>query len=273
MTKTQGKRFSKGAELWWIEDVGARLALSSGSKRSKHVRLTEALRTTIRKRNVAMHDPLPAERALASGLGMSLGTVRKALENLAIEGIIVRELGRGTFVSEHRGSYFGGPWVHHFVKPDGTDLLPVRTALVYRRITYRKGPWSDALGSDPEGYVCIVRRVTAGENIMSFTRVWLPGQYCRAVLDIPAATLAGENIRITLSERFDLPAMRAQQRIRADVLDPVVCRQFGLPPRTVGMIMEQTAFTHGDRPIFYGTVATRPSHFNMIQELVGGRWN
>ena len=44
---------------------------------------------------------LPSEFALADQLGVSQGTVRKALNQLVAENILVRRQGKGTYVSEH----------------------------------------------------------------------------------------------------------------------------------------------------------------------------
>lgn len=44
---------------------------------------------------------LPSEQALASELGVSQGTVRRAMDALAAENLILRHQGRGSFVAEH----------------------------------------------------------------------------------------------------------------------------------------------------------------------------
>lgn len=46
-------------------------------------------------------DSLPSEFALAEELGVSQGTVRKALNQLVAENILRRRQGKGTYVSEH----------------------------------------------------------------------------------------------------------------------------------------------------------------------------
>lgn len=48
--------------------------------------------------------PIPPEVELSRELGVSIGTVRKALDQLARDRILVRERGRGTFVKD------GGAW-------------------------------------------------------------------------------------------------------------------------------------------------------------------
>ena len=46
-------------------------------------------------------EALPSEQALAAELGVSQGTVRKSLDVLALEKLIERRQGKGTFVAEH----------------------------------------------------------------------------------------------------------------------------------------------------------------------------
>jgi GntR family transcriptional regulator len=46
-------------------------------------------------------EALPSEFQLAAELGVSQGTVRKALDSLAREGLVIRHQGRGTYVVEH----------------------------------------------------------------------------------------------------------------------------------------------------------------------------
>jgi GntR family transcriptional regulator len=44
---------------------------------------------------------LPSEPEIAAGLGVSAGTVRKALDEMSAESLVVRRQGRGTFVARH----------------------------------------------------------------------------------------------------------------------------------------------------------------------------
>jgi GntR family transcriptional regulator len=46
-------------------------------------------------------EALPSEQALADKLGVSQGTVRKALDALAVEKLVERRQGKGTYVAEH----------------------------------------------------------------------------------------------------------------------------------------------------------------------------
>src|SRR5712675_2443257 len=44
---------------------------------------------------------LPSEPEIAAGLGVSPGTVRKALDEMSAESLVIRRQGRGTFVARH----------------------------------------------------------------------------------------------------------------------------------------------------------------------------
>ena len=76
---------------------------------------------------------LPSEFQLADLFGVSQGTVRKALDELAAENVLLRRQGRGTFVAEHddhRALFH----FFHLVGPDGERRLPKS-----RLISVRKG--------------------------------------------------------------------------------------------------------------------------------------
>jgi GntR family transcriptional regulator len=60
--------------------------------------LERSLREAIDKRVLSPDDALPAERELAQDLAVSRITVRKALDGLVTEGLLVRRRGAGSFV-------------------------------------------------------------------------------------------------------------------------------------------------------------------------------
>src|SRR5215471_16885616 len=61
--------------------------------------LQRGLREAIEKRILGPDDALPSERQLAEDLGVSRITVRKAIDGLVAEGLLVSRQGSGNFVS------------------------------------------------------------------------------------------------------------------------------------------------------------------------------
>lgn len=68
------------------------------SKRGSADLALDELRRLLRDDGLAPGVRLPTERALADRLGINRATLRKALARLEMEGAIVRQVGRGTFV-------------------------------------------------------------------------------------------------------------------------------------------------------------------------------
>src|SRR5687767_7723668 len=74
---------------------------------------------------------IPSEIELARRFGVSKGTVRRALDDLVAEKILVRRQGRGTFVATHsrdRVMYH----FFHLIGRDGSREPPVTRLLSYR---------------------------------------------------------------------------------------------------------------------------------------------
>src|SRR5437016_8053634 len=61
--------------------------------------LQRAIREAIENRLLGPDDALPAERQIASELAVSRITVRKAIDGLVEEGLLVRKQGSGNFVA------------------------------------------------------------------------------------------------------------------------------------------------------------------------------
>jgi GntR family transcriptional regulator len=64
----------------------------------KYVRVRDYLRSVV-THELAVGDPIPSERVLCDQFGVSRMTIRQAVDALVVEGLLVREQGRGTFVA------------------------------------------------------------------------------------------------------------------------------------------------------------------------------
>lgn len=73
--------------------------LDESSAQPLYQQLQRALRGAIENRLLAPDDALPPERDLAEVLHISRITVRKAIDELVREGLLIRKQGSGTFVS------------------------------------------------------------------------------------------------------------------------------------------------------------------------------
>lgn len=84
--------------------------------------IKELILAQLKKGELRPGDKLPAGEELARSLGVSAGTVRRAMEELVSEKILVRRQGSGTFVSSYRQA---GYWnrFQNFQKSDGRLIV------------------------------------------------------------------------------------------------------------------------------------------------------
>ncbi len=107
---------------------------------------------------------LPSEQALALQLGVSQGTVRKALDALAAQNLIVRKQGKGSFVAEHTQEHA----LYRFFRlgrpaPDRGRVTPeLGTSTVRRRAADPSE--RSILGLDDAAQVVEIRRTRLVDN-------------------------------------------------------------------------------------------------------------
>jgi GntR family transcriptional regulator len=169
-------------------------------------------------------EALPSEQALAVTLGVSQGTVRKALDALAEEKLIERRQGKGTYLAEHTQERA----LFRFFRltlPDGTRGTPISTGETVRKTTAR-GLVAERLGLDP------------GTPVIEIVRVRLIEQN-PAVLErisLPAAMFPGLEKRAPLpnalytvyQHEYGQNIVAAEERLRADIASREDMRRLGI---------------------------------------------
>jgi DNA-binding GntR family transcriptional regulator len=199
----------------------------------KHVRLRETVLSVIRNGLLKPGDQIPPEQVLSGAVGLSLGTVQKALTDLAAEGALVREQGRGTFVAQARAA-IGEVWQYRFVERPGGPLLPIDIELLRRRKVNATGPWLGPLGADGESLCEMTRRVIVNRSFVCLSRFYVSIKRFPALMKIPTAEL-NLNLKVLLAEKFGEPTLSIDQFIAVTEFDDDSCNYLGLPKATRGI--------------------------------------
>ncbi len=195
-------------------------------------------------------EAIASEMDLAARFRVSQGTVRKAIDELASENLVVRRQGKGTFVATHAEQHVQ----YRFLKlmPDGGDLdgegpahrtvqdcKRVRaSAEVARALALRSG--------DP---VVQVRRVLSfGGTPTILEDLWLPGSTFKGLNAEQMAGYQGPTYAMYEVE-FGVRMVRAEEKIRAVAPDAQQALLLKVEQHTPLLSVERVAYTYNDVPM------------------------
>ena len=199
-------------------------------------------------------EPLPSEQRLAERFGVAQGTVRRALEDLRRENLVVRQQGKGTFVRTHdldraRFHFF------HLVTDDGARRLPTSRVL---GVTRRRANQDEALKLDltqggaqggQGGRVIAIERVRDLQGRPAiFETVIVPQEPFADLATIPAASLPN-TLYMLFQERFGVSIHRAVEKIRAVAAGPDEVRHLGMDRGAPLLEIERLALTFDGQPV------------------------
>jgi GntR family transcriptional regulator len=234
----------------------------------KHIQLGNAIIDLINAGALTPSDQIPPEQQLSQSLGMSLGTVQKTLNRLAIEGWVVREHGRGTFVTDPNRasqdvSFYRYLDHFRFVDPKDGQPLPVHTILVSRGLTAAKDPARKQLGADPKGFVRIVRRIDVGGAFTCRSSMYLGATRFHRLLTLPAHAFENVNLKQIFASQFGAPTASLAQSVRIESAKSQDARFLKIKPGSCVLVLEILARTTGEQPLSLQQVIIPPSAYSL----------
>lgn len=242
------------------EDIRRRLLHDYASGAPKYIQLRRAVLDAVEDNVLKPGDQLPPEDMLTEVLAMSLGTIRRALEHLATGGVVVREPGRGTFVSEHHKAMHD-TWHFRFITEDGSRLLPAYSHVIERSVIKESGPWATHLGADSNGFVRIKRSFSINEEFLCYGEFYLRSSRFGGFMRLPSKRMESVNLKRILAEEFGAPILYVVQRVRVDRLPGVACEIMGIREGRTGMCVQIVAYSYDDAPISFHWIYVPPTHY------------
>jgi len=156
---------------------------------------------------------LPSEGRLAAEFGVSQGTVRKALDEMAAQNLVVRRQGLGTFIAQHttQRSLFH---FFHIRDENGEKELPTGRVL---RLRQRQATAQEArrLELAPRARIWAIERLRSLKGVpIIFERIALPAALFPD-LELPLDRDLEEEFYVLYQQRFGITVARAEERLRA----------------------------------------------------------
>jgi GntR family transcriptional regulator len=190
---------------------------------------------------------MPSEVELAARFKVSQGTVRKAIDELASENLVMRRQGKGTFVATHHEerAHF------RFLKlmPDaGVPHHPDNRILEVKRLRAppEVGQLLDLKSGDAVIYIKRLMSFDGAPTILE--ELWLPGAIFKGLTAERLDQYKGPMYGLFESE-FGTRMIRAAEKIRAVGADPGAAELLGVAAGTPLLLAERVSFTYGDKAV------------------------
>ena len=210
-------------------------------------------------------EAIPSEMELATRFGVSQGTVRKAIDALASEHILMRRQGKGTFVASHNEPSYRYRFLR--VKPDVGDRPHPHNLFFGLERGKAAGDAAHAL------------ELKAGTPVMTFRRVMsfagkpvILDEIVFAAHQFPGLTLAeleefNGSVYSFYESVFGVRMIRAEERLRAVAADGFAAAHLKVAKGAPLLCVDRIAFTYGDKPVEWRRGLCLTEGFSYYNEL------
>jgi GntR family transcriptional regulator len=210
-------------------------------------------------------DILPSEGRLAAEFHVSQGTVRKALDEMAVQNLVVRQQGRGTFIAEHSQQH---ALFHFFHIRDesGVKEMPTGRVLAFRYgRADREQAHRLALPSRAPVIAILRLRVLRGRPVI-LERITLPAALFPD-LDLPIDRELPDELYILYQQRFGITIARAQERLRAVAADKLDAQSLAVGERSPLLEIDRVALSLDGNPVEWRLSRCNSAHHHYYSEI------
>ncbi len=215
-------------------------------------------------------ESIPSEIDLAARYRVSQGTVRKAIDELAADNLLLRRQGKGTFVTTHAEQQVQYRFLR--LMPDALDpdeprqATPAERHIIDCKRVRASAEIARALALKTGDGVLQVRRVLAfGGRPTILEDLWLPGAPFKGLTADRLRDNRGPMYALFETE-FGVRMVRAEEKIRAVLPDAAQATLLKTSRSTPLLSVERIAYTYNDTPMELrrGLYLTDTHHYRNI---------
>jgi GntR family transcriptional regulator len=199
-------------------------------------------------------DRLEAERSLTDVYGVSLGTVQRAMDELVSRGVLVREVGRGSFI-RGLGSSVDARYIR-FQDSAGREL-PVFWKILSVGTSGNQEAAQNFFGKHT-AVTRIDRLVDIDHKVSMVSHFYLSRENFNLLMqkdDLKDHT----NLRLALSERLAITALRLEQRFGFEAMSEEVAKILKPHGDQDSFVIEFRGYSESDQPLFLQRIIGKPS--------------
>jgi GntR family transcriptional regulator len=211
---------------------------------------------------------LPTEDSLITRFAVSRTTVRRAIQNLAIRGLVEIQRGRGTFVTQPKITQELTD-LRGFVE----DMQALGRKPTAKLIDKQALAASDVVAHHlacPAGTLVVrIQRVRLADGVaMSFDETYLPQAIGEKII---TNDLEVEPIFSLLEQKYNIPLIEAEYKLEAVAADGEVARALVVEPGSPIFMIERTSYSTAGRPVDYERLHYRGDLIRFVTRLTRNR--
>lgn len=228
-----------------------------------YARLRDALTSRIASGEWVAETALPSESKLAREYGASVGTVRKAVEGLVVEGLLERRQGSGTYL---RKPSFDATLFRFFQlrNADGDVSSIPNSELILRAATTASSDAASALGTSDT--IKIVRLRSLSDSPILFEEIYIPRDRFEGFDSLPEVEF-GPLLYPIYFERFGVLVKRTTDDLSFGTAKDNVAKRLNIAPQAPVAIIKRTAFSADDTPIEWRVAYGSADRFHYRTEI------
>jgi len=233
--------------------------LDEASSLPLYQQLQRKLRLAIENRVLGADDALPPERDLAEELRVSRITVRKAIDGLVEEGLLIRKQGSGTFVTNRVEKNFA--------------KLTSFSEDMRARGRKPRSVWLDRAAGTVTPGESLTLRSSPGTPVYRFSRIRYADdapmaiEYATVLADCLPSVESVETSLYEALERTGNRPVRALQRLRAVLLTAEQAQLLKAQEKDAGLLVERVGFLKDGRAVEFSQSYYRGDIYDFVAEL------
>lgn len=256
----------KCAEIWIMTRDVSRPAprLSSPTFSPLYRQIKDFLIRSLEEGEWRPGDSIPSEGELASRFNVSQGTVRKAIDEMAAENLLIRRQGKGTFVATHNDPRS----FYRFLRlvPDDGKATHAVSDPYFCETVDANPEVATALGLQVGTRVVHVKRLLrfSGDPVV-FDQIYLVAELFDGLT--LESLRGGERSLYSLFESdFGVRMINAEEHLRAVPADARSAGMIGVPLGEPLLLVERTAYTYGNKAVEWrrGLYSTRHHYYRNV---------
>lgn len=252
------KKWPSAGAVPAVASVAAKSAAAADTALPLYRQIRQTIVRSLQAGEWKPHGLIPSEVELARRYQVSQGTVRKAIDELVAEGLLLRRQGKGTFVASHDEQQVRYRFLR--LQSDRPELSetrkPQRNIVECCRLR-APADLARVLGLNTGDTLLLIRRVLSFAGIPTvLEEIWLPALLFRGLTaerlrDYPDSTY------VLFEKEYGVRMVRAEEKLRAVLPDAAQAALLQCDAGTPLLQIERISYTFNNQPVELRRVLNR----------------